>query len=83
MSQLSINVPGTPEGADVEVPGLGVFPNGSCHTLSTEQMKSYELHNRHNHDVKWPLIIGEPLASRPVEKKKTSTAPAAVEGSDG
>ena len=38
MSQLVLNIPGTPAEADVEIQGLGVFPNGSTTTLTAEQV---------------------------------------------
>lgn len=77
MSQLIVNVPGTAKGEPIEVAGLGVFPNGSKHDLTTEQMDQFKILNNRE-DVEWPLVVGEPLQGTPVEKKKNT--PAVAEG---
>lgn len=45
--QLSVklNLPSMPEGADVEIPGLGVFKNGTQTPLTTEQLEMFEHHH--------------------------------------
>jgi hypothetical protein len=42
--QVTVNHPARPEGDGIEIPGLGVFPNGKTVEISDEQAENY----RHN-----------------------------------
>lgn len=59
MSQLVLNIEGTPKGVEVQIVGLGVFPNGETTDLTAEQRAAYEAYReRHNKEkVSWPLHI--------------------------
>jgi hypothetical protein len=43
--KVKVNDPALPKGADVEVPGLGVFANGSTTQVSEEQAEAYRDNN--------------------------------------
>jgi hypothetical protein len=42
MSKVTVNLPGTAKGEEVEVAFLGLFPNGSTTTVTPEQVATWE-----------------------------------------
>lgn len=42
---LTLDVPGTPKGHGIEIPGLGVFANGDEHEITEAQARSYRAAN--------------------------------------
>lgn len=69
MSQLVLNVPGTPKEAEVEIQGLGVFPNGSTTTLTAEQVEAYDNYcSVHGlEEPAYPMYVGD----KPEKEKAT------------
>jgi hypothetical protein len=43
--KVTVNDPAVPKGAEVEVPGLGVFPNGSTTQVSEQEAEAYRDNN--------------------------------------
>lgn len=43
--EVKINHPGFPEGYELELAGVGVFPNGSSVTLTEDQERAYIIRN--------------------------------------
>src|SRR5215208_6904264 len=46
MSSVRVNHPNLPRGADVEIPGLGVFKNGSARQVDEEQVENWRWYNQ-------------------------------------
>lgn len=44
--ELTIDMPNLTKGAEVEIPGLGVFKNGSTTVLEDEQVATFRTYNR-------------------------------------
>jgi len=38
---LELDVPGTPKGQEVEIPGLGVFKNGQSYDITEDEAENY------------------------------------------
>ncbi len=67
MSDLIVNDPSVPKGAEIEVFGLGVFKNGYKYTLTSEQKDRYKLFvpvsDQEDDGHVWPLVIGDESAT--------------------
>lgn len=50
MAKVTIDLPGTPKGEDVEVGGLGLFKNGSTTEVPKERVEDWEAFSNR----KWP-----------------------------
>lgn len=53
MAKLKINHPGLARGADLEIPGLGVFKNGSTAEVDESQVENWRWYNQR------PVEVGE------------------------
>ena len=53
MASVTVNLYTQPEGEEIEVPGLGVFPNGSTTEVTDEQVQTWEAINHAN----WEDIV--------------------------
>lgn len=59
--QVTVNIPGTPKNAEVEVPGLGVFLNGGKYVVEdTEAVETFYRMNP-EHPRGKALVFGERL----------------------
>lgn len=67
MSQLVLNIEGTPKGTEIEVVGLGLFPNGETSTLTAEQCDAYKRYcDAHGKEFPgWPLYLPAKTAAEP------------------
>jgi hypothetical protein len=77
--KVTLNDPALPKGAEVEVPGLGVFANGSTTQVSEEQAEAYRDNNSQLVDVETddrPAWSG----AASVELRRGPTVLAAFEG---
>lgn len=53
---LTIDHPNLPKGAEVEIPGLGLFKNRSTTTLTDEQVETFrQLHGTIDDEGNWQL----------------------------
>lgn len=78
MAKVKVNHPNLARGAEVEIPGLGVFKNGSTREVTEEQVENWRWFNQR------PVEVGE----RPeggvsaVEYQRGPTLKQAFEGVD-
>jgi hypothetical protein len=65
--QLILNIPGSPQGEELEVPGLGLFANGGTYDISEEQL---EIAAGHGFVYKTdPIVIPLPTAEAVVSQR--------------
>ena len=57
MSKVKVNDPSQPRGAEIEIPGLGLFKNGSAREVDEEQVENWRWYNQR------PVEVG----NRPVD----------------
>jgi len=70
MGQLTVNVPGTPQGEPIEVPPFGIIPNGSTVALDDEALDNYEQYMRYlsgdpEFEIDDDIVVGDAEAELP------------------
>lgn len=46
MARLKVNLPNQPRGAEIEIPGLGLFKNGSTREVDEDQVEAWRWYNQ-------------------------------------
>lgn len=78
---VKVNVPGTPKGETVEVPGLGLFKNGSSRKVNEAEIAQFEALGYQfpkNGELNVPLSTEE-LAKKPDAEEAPETEQPAID----
>jgi hypothetical protein len=74
MAIVHVFIPGTPDGTEIEVPGLGLFPNGGDYEVDDEKIATFNAINLAPFPEGGELFLGE-LPVEPEADKEPAMNP--------